>query len=83
MSVFILMFELYLWLFMLMVVNTTKTNKVVSGLSSSTKALNDRRPSGFWQVVDTSDIIQDLNDALKTKRTFCILEDDTEFKVKI
>lgn len=31
-SIFILLFELYLWLFMLMVVNTTKTNKVVSAL---------------------------------------------------
>ena len=29
-SIFVLMFNLFLWLFMLMVVNTTKTNKVVS-----------------------------------------------------
>ena len=29
-SIFILLFDLYLWLFMLMVINTTKTNKVVS-----------------------------------------------------
>ena len=29
-SIFVLLFDLYLWLFMLMVMNTTKTNKVVS-----------------------------------------------------
>ena len=60
MSVFILMLELFLWLFMLMVCNTTKTNKV---------------------VIDTSHIIQNVEDALKTPKTFCLVEDDTEFKV--
>ena len=62
MSVFILMLELYLWLFMLMVCNTTKTNKV---------------------VIDTSNIIRNVDDALKTPKTFCLLEDDTAFKVPV
>ena len=60
MSVFILMLELFLWLIMLMVVNTTKTNKV---------------------VIDTSDILRDLDDALSTPKTFCLMDDDTEYKV--
>ena len=59
-GVFILILELYLWLFMLMVVNTTKTNKV---------------------VIDTSKIIKNVDDALITESTFCLLEDDTELKV--
>ena len=33
------------------------------------------------QVIDTSYIIKDVDDALKSKKTFCLLEDDTEFKV--
>ena len=32
-------------------------------------------------MIDTSEIIQDADDALNTQRTFCLLEDDTEFKV--
>ena len=54
------MIELYLWLIMLMVCNTTKTNKV---------------------VIDTSGIILNVEDALKTPKTFCLFEGDTEFKV--
>ena len=59
-SIFILMVDLYLWLIMLMVCNTIKTDKV---------------------VIDTSSIILNVEDALRTPRTFCLIEDDTEFKV--
>ena len=47
------------------------------------ETFNDKRLSGFRQVVDTSHIIQNLDDALKTEKTFCLFEDETEFKVKI
>lgn len=60
MSIFLVMFNLYLWLFMVLITNATQTNKI---------------------VIDTSEIIQDADDALNTKRTFCLIEDDTEFKV--
>ena len=79
MNIFILLFNLYLWLFMLMVINTTKTNKVVSvSLDSGSSFINKK---WLYQVINTDNIIKNVDDALNTPRTFCLVEDETEFKV--
>ena len=80
-TIFILMFDLYLWLCMLMIINMTKTNKVVIIFCCSAFSPTFTDERRFPQVIYTSEIVKDAEDALNTHRTFCMLEDDTEFKV--